>query len=259
MPGDLGWGLSRISLDDLEGLERALDRGTLSVPVTETSLRASGFVAGAVDIAAALDRTDRVGALAAVRAALAERRHRAPPRLDLVWTGPEARLSTSRDTAIVVRQLFERARRSVLVGGFRFDHGEELFRPLHTVMRDHGVTATFFVDIATRAATVEGADAHATDFLDRFFWKEWRFGDPKPDVYYDPRTAMPGPPWVSLHAKCVVVDDEVALITSANFTDRGQTRNTELGVRIEDPAFAGQIAAQWRGLISTGVVKRHVG
>jgi phosphatidylserine/phosphatidylglycerophosphate/cardiolipin synthase-like enzyme len=254
-----GKGLSRISLDDLEGLESALVRGTLSAPVSEASLRASGFVAGAADIAAALRDVDRAGAIAAVRVVLAERRHRAPPRLDLVWTGPEPKLSTSRDTAIIVRQLFERARRNVLVGGFRFDHGEELFRPLHAAMRDHGVTATFFVDLATRASSIEGAEAHATDFIDRFFWKEWAFGDPKPEVYYDPRTAMPGPPWVSLHAKCVVVDDEVALVTSANFTDRGQTRNIELGVRIEDPAFAGQIAAQWRGLISTGAVKKHLG
>lgn len=252
-------GLSRVSLDDLEGLERAIDRGTVVAPVHEVGLRAAGFGANAADIVAALGDVDRAGALAALRAVLAEREHRVPPKLDLVWTGPESRLSTSRDTAIVVRQLFERARRNVVVGGFRFDNGEELFAPLHAVMRDHGVRATFFVDIATRAATAAGADAHATDFIDRFFWKHWRFGDPKPDVYYDPRTAAPGPPWVSLHAKCVVVDDEVALITSANFTDRGQTRNTELGVRIEDPAFAGQVAAQWRGLVSAGVVKQHVG
>ncbi|MBX3270384.1 MAG: DISARM system phospholipase D-like protein DrmC [Sandaracinaceae bacterium] len=252
-------GLARISLHDLESLERAIERGTLAAPITETALVASGFAAGAADIVEVLRGVDAAGALAAVRVALAERRHRAPPRLDLVWTGPEARLSTSRDTAIVVRQLFERARQSVLVGGFRFDHGEDLFRPLHAVMRDHGVRATFFVDIATRAATAAGAEAHATDFLDRFFWKEWRFGDPKPELYYDPRTAAPGPPWVSLHAKCVVIDDEIALITSANFTDRGQTRNTELGVRIEDEAFAGQVAAQWRGLISAGIVRRHLG
>ena len=252
-------GLSRVSLDDLEALEHAIDRGTLAAPVHDVSLRAAGLGAHVADIVAALGGVDRVGALAAIRAVLAEREHRVPPKLDLVWTGPEARLSTSRDTAIVVRQLFERARRNVVVGGFRFDHGEELFAPLHAVMRDHGVQATFFVDIATRAASAAGAHSHATDFIDRFFWKHWRFGDPKPEVYYDPRTAAPGPPWVSLHAKCGVVDDEVALITSANFTDRGQTRNTELGVRIEDPAFAGQVAAQWRGLVSAGVVTRHIG
>jgi hypothetical protein len=257
MRDDLG--LTRISTHTLEALAKALERGALTFPLTETSLLANGFAAGAADVVRALGDTDARGALAAVAVTLAERLHRAPPRLDLVWTGPEARLSTSRDTAIVVRQLFERARKSVIVGGFRFDHGEELFRPLHAVMRDHGVQATFFVDIATRATSAEAAEAHATDFLDRFFWKEWKFGDPKPDLYYDLRTAMPGPPWVSLHAKCVMIDDEIALVTSANFTDRGQTRNTELGVRIEDPSFASQVAAQWRGLIAEGVVKKHVG
>lgn len=182
-------GLSRVSLDDLEALERAIDRGTLAVPFTEHSLRAAGFGAMASDVVACLGAADRAGALAAVRAVLAERAHRAPPRLDLVWTGPEVRMSTSRDTAIVVRQLFERARRNVVVGGFRFDNGEELFAPLHAVMRDHGVRATFFVDIASRAPTAAASEAHATDFVDRFFWKQWKFGDPKPGS-----TTTPAPP-----------------------------------------------------------------
>lgn len=65
----------------------------------------------------------------------------------------------------------------------------------------------------------------------------WTFGLPKPDVYYDPRTATPGPPWASLHAKCVIVDDENAFITSANFTDRGQSRNIEVGGTHRGRAF----------------------
>ena len=95
--------------------------------------------------------------------------------------------------------------------------------------------------------------------MDAFFRDVWTFGAPKPDVYYDPRTAMKGPPWASLHAKCVVVDDARALITSANFTDRGQTRNIEAGVLIEDKAFAEELAGQWRQLVSEGKVTRYWG
>jgi hypothetical protein len=53
------------------------------------------------------------------------------------------------------------------------------------------------------------------------------------------------------------VDDRFALVTWANFTDRGQTRNIEAGVLVEDRAFASALAAQWRGLIESGLVHAH--
>ena len=64
---------------------------------------------------------------------------------------------------------------------------------------------------------------------------------------------------MSLHAKCVVVDDERSFITSANFTDRGQTRNVEAGVLIEDRAFSGELGAQWRQLVSEKLVTKYRG
>ena len=122
-----------------------------------------------------------------------------------------------------------------------------------------GVTATRFLDIPSDAASAATADVVATRFIDRFFHDVWTFGVPKPDVYYDPRTVVRGPPWVSLHAKCVVVDDERAFITSANFTDRGQTRNIEAGVLVDDRAFSGELAAQWRQLVAEKLVTRYRG
>lgn len=116
-----------------------------------------------------------------------------------------------------------------------------------------------FLNIPSEAATAADVAAVATRFIDRFFREIWIFGVPKPDVYYDPRTVVRGPPWVSLHAKCVVVDDERALITSANFTDRGQTRNVEAGVVIEDRVFSGELGAQWRQLVGEQLVARYRG
>ena len=83
----------------------------------------------------------------------------------------------------------------------------------------------------------------------------WPFGEPRPAVYFDPRTAerYSG---VSMHAKCVVIDHEYTLITSANFTSRGQTRNVEAGVAIEDRAFAASLERQWANLVDAGVVAR---
>ena len=54
-----------------------------------------------------------------------------------------------------------------------------------------------------------------------------------------------------------MVDERHALVTSANFTDRGQTRNIEAGVLIDDPGFAARLARQWRGLRDSGAVKKY--
>lgn len=44
-------------------------------------------------------------------------------------------------------------------------------------------------------------------------------------------------------------------IGSANFTSRGQTRNIEAGVLIEDPEFAKHFTLQWEELIRDGLVR----
>jgi hypothetical protein len=64
---------------------------------------------------------DTEAVLAAIIAVLAERRRGEDTKVDLVWTGPDVAASAARDTAVVVRELFARAERSVLVAGFSFD------------------------------------------------------------------------------------------------------------------------------------------
>jgi phosphatidylserine/phosphatidylglycerophosphate/cardiolipin synthase-like enzyme len=256
---DLPRGLCDLATPDLETLLKAAEAGQLQCPPTSAALVGQGLGERASALAQLLHGLDRTGVEVALRVALAERAHRPPPRLDLVWTGPEAGTAPTRDTAIVVRQLFQQAQRSVIVAGFRFDHGEELLRPLHVAMKERAVSAKFFLDIDGEATSAAGADAFATKKIDEFFAENWPFGQPRPDVYYDPRTAMPGPPWASLHAKCVVVDERVTLIGSANFTDRGQSRNIEAGVLIEDEDFAKRVVGQWRSLVEAGLVRRYEG
>jgi phosphatidylserine/phosphatidylglycerophosphate/cardiolipin synthase-like enzyme len=53
--------------------------------------------------------------------------------------------------------------------------------------------------------------------------------------------------FASLHAKCVVVDGRWVFVTSANFTDRGQTRNIEVGVLLDDERLAAVLEAQFVG------------
>ncbi|MEY4577863.1 MAG: hypothetical protein RL701_2566 [Pseudomonadota bacterium] len=250
-------GLSDVSHRELRELVHAIDVGWISAPYTASALRQTSVDPRHIPtLVTLLEPCNAINARNLLEAIIAERVHRPPPRLELVWTGPETRDSTARDTAVIVRQLFERASHSVIIGGFRFDHGAAMFRALHTGMQ-RGLSVTMFVDIERRAETADSGPAYAHRAIDELLRVNWPFGPPYPAVHYDPRSAVPGPPWVSMHAKCIVVDDHWVFITSANFTERGQTRNLEVGVCIEDPAFAGQLAAQWRGLVTRGLVVRH--
>lgn len=246
-------GLAGMSSEELERLASALDRGVLGIPLSDASLRAHGFDVEKVRASAVPDLDARAAACV-VRAVIADRAARPATRLDLVWTGPETRIATSRDTAVLVRELFAGAQRDVLIAGFSFDHGEEIFEPLHRVMTDRGVHAEIYLDVQ-RAPVGMDVETHVREVGARFLTKNWPFGAPMPDLFHDPRTSEAGS-LASLHAKCIVIDVEKTLVTSANFTDRGQTRNIELGVLVDDAAFAARVVAQWRSLAASGLLLR---
>lgn len=268
-------GLSAVTEQDLIALGAALDRGDLRAPMSETRLQANGFGHLVEALRPHLELGPE-GIRAIVDVVLAERRHRSAPRLTLVWTGDEPGVSHARHTRVILPELFGRAREHVLVAGYAIDHGAQLFASLHRAMAEHGATADFFVDVdqltarlrqAAKAAgqswsalsapieAAEGNVARGRAVVELFYRLMWPFGDPRPAVYFDPRTADRQSA-VSMHAKCIVIDHEYALITSANFTDRGQTRNIEAGVAIEDHGFAASLERQWLNLVDAGVVVR---
>lgn len=216
--------LSGLSTSELERLQAALAGGRVAYPLSRFSLQNEG-IEGLQEEMAALNAVGREGALAVIGAVLSERRACATAP-ELVWTGPESRRSAARDTAVVLASLFKRAQSSVLLAGFVFDHGAEVLRPLHEAMK-RGVSCRLF------------ADADATE---AFVRSNWPFGPPFPEVH---RFRPPAGVFASLHAKCVVVDGRWVFITSANFTDRGQTRNVEVGVVLEDVKLAAVLEAQF--------------
>lgn len=59
-----------------------------------------------------------------------------------------------------------------------------------------------------------------------------------------------------LEALGVVMDDARALVTSANFTERGEKRNVEAGALVSDIGFAKSLAGQFRRLASLGAMVR---
>ena len=244
-------GLLDLSKLELETIARAVRQGIVASPLTTTCLTQLSVD----DRARSLVGLDGRAVLAVIDAVLAERRRPEEVTVDLVWTGPDVAGSTARDTAVVVRELFARAQHSVLVAGFSFDHGADIFEPLHRAMKDRAVDASVFLDLPRAPRTEADVGAHARREIDDFLIKNWPFGSPIPRLYYDPRTIEPAST-ASLHAKCIVVDDRRALVTSANFTRRGQERNVEVGVLVESEKLARELVHQWRNAAESGVFKR---
>lgn len=270
-----GAGLSAVTEQDLHALVAALDRGDIRAPVSATSLQANGF-GHFCDALRPYLGLGPEGIRAIALVALAERRNRRVPKLTLVWTGEDPGVSHSRHTRVVLPELFAQAQEHVLIAGYSIDRGAEVFAALYRSMAEREVTADLFVDVGQlaerlrQAARGAGMDwSHLSAPLEAaagniargravaglFYKLMWPFGDPRPAVYFDPRTAEKHS-LVSMHAKCVVIDHEYTLITSANFTDRGQSKNIEAGVAIEDRAFAASLERQWLNLVDAGVFVR---
>lgn len=241
--------LVAVSRNDLEALFRRIERGEVECPLVVERPALSALAAKAPS----LFGHGREATLAIIAAALAER---ATPRpaIELVWTGPDVAAGLARDTAVVVRELFAGSTRSVLIAGYAFDHGEEILRPLHAAMAERGVEAELFIDVP-RAESAEAAEDHVMRFIDDFRRRNWPFGPPEPNIYYDPRTVW-GDEYASIHAKCIVVDGRRTLVGSANFTERGHERNVEVGVFIDDAGLAGQLLHQWRQLVANDRFRR---
>lgn len=237
--------LTSIGTPDLVSLLATLRSGRLQDPLDRTNLHAAGLGHLHQRLASVLQLG--VGGLSAViEIVLAERTAASSIRAHLVWTGPEPMVSAARDTAVVLRSLFAEARERVVVAGYRFTQGRDILLPLHRSMTEHGVRATFFLDLDGGTPEKE---------LAAFLTNNWPFGSPYPELYYDPRTVGPNATAI-LHAKCVVIDQKKSLVTSANFTYSGQARNIEVGVLLEDVAFANALSAQLGAATAAGIFVR---
>lgn len=211
----------------------------------------------------ALDWLARAGAPPAVVEAflrgLARERagaERMVDRISLVWTGPELPGAESRDTAVVVRELFAQARSRVLVTGFVVHGGRAVFASLAERM---AAVPELDVRLCLNVAPLPGAPhderAAVAAFRARFLAEEWPGARP-PALWYDPRSFVVDPAARGVvHAKCVVIDDEVAFVTSANLTGAAQRRNIEAGVLVRDRAFAGRLRQQFDTLVAVGSLR----
>ncbi len=253
----------------LSGLAEALETGRLTLPVTLISL--SHYIPDPLQqpITEAINRLHQQGmtgsALAFTLRLLVEERRLTQEKqnLDVVWTGPEIAGSEGRDTAIVVRQMFSQAQHNVLISSFAIDEGpkgQELFRPLAKRMEDRpDLQVRMFLNVKRKFNSAKPTSVLLREFAETFRNRVWP-GDRLPEVFYDPRSLeLSSNTNACLHAKCVVVDEEKLLVTSANFTEAAHLRNIETGILTENRGAARSIRSQFEMLVSTDILRKVPG
>lgn len=248
----------------LRALSEALRCGRLGAPVTAVGMARVGLghLPGSTitDLQALIEQGLTPAAIAwGLDRLVAERElQTAAHRTELVWTGPEVPGAGSRDTSVVVRELLSGAERSVLLSTYAIFQGAQVFKVLADRMAAiPDLSVRMFVNISRPSGSQATEAQLLRAFAERFAAEDWPAGAGLPELFYDPRalSALPGPKAV-LHAKCIVVDDCRAFVTSANFTEAAQERNIEAGILVGDPAFARALRDQFESLVEAGLLRR---
>jgi phosphatidylserine/phosphatidylglycerophosphate/cardiolipin synthase-like enzyme len=116
------------------------------------------------------------------------------------------------------------------------------------------IRVSLLLNIQRKRGDTTTTDQLVRKFADRFWSNDWP-GSIRPHVFYDPRALeMDGSTGV-LHAKAVVVDDDVVFITSANLTEAALDHNVELGLLVRDRALAGSVSRHFQTLIDRGMLE----
>ena len=217
---DLG---SFLTATEAERLALQFETGTpVSVAVREITisrreqakelLAASGFGSG--------DRERTTSVLRAIAGAKTVLRELTP-----VWTMPGNEANTGHLTSEFHR-IVGAARQSVTAATYNFQDTSQMWTALKAASEQPGVVVTVYVDAGVADAVNVKAQL------------------PRTTVY---RSALlsNGKPVIS-HAKFIVVDHELVLITSANFSYSAENRNIEFGALVRDSAFAESIEASMR-------------
>jgi phosphatidylserine/phosphatidylglycerophosphate/cardiolipin synthase-like enzyme len=255
--------LLALETSSLKALADAIDRGELDTP-TALGLR---YYCPASQVQALLDEIKTAwskgltssGLAILVKTLVTDRERRAAQEAgaELVWSGPELEGDYTRDTRIVVHELFRKARKRALVSTYALYQGEDLFLPLHETMAVHPeLKVTLFLDIARGDADLPDANVLA-QFREKFLKDNWPW-KPVPEIYYYPKSLEKAgtSKRACLHAKTVVVDGRDVFLTSANLTEAAQQRNIEAGLLLRSPQVATQVEGHFKLLMQQGHLQR---
>lgn len=255
--------LFQLSTASLMSLASSLREGALSSGITSNALQQ---IAGnrATELGQCLQELLSDGSTTTQVARLIEavtetRQHVRDPSLliDLVLSGPDVPGVPTGDTGATIRALIEDANSEILLIGYAVHNGQQLFAPLAAKMlRTPLLRVGFCLDIGRKPTDTSLASEIVRRFAKEFRSKHWPW-PALPELYYDPRSLEQSTDKrSSLHAKCVIVDRRVALITSANFTEAAQQRNIEVGLLVKHVPVVQRLAGYFEALQNSGQLVR---
>ncbi|SEL36443.1 DISARM system phospholipase D-like protein DrmC [Rhodococcus maanshanensis] len=139
-----------------------------------------------------------------------------------VWTMPGNEAKVGHLTGEFHR-LIGAARQSITCATYNFESTSQMWTVLEEASEQPGVVVTVYVDAAKADARKVKAQL------------------PCATVYQS--AELPGGKRIVSHAKFIVIDHEVLLITSANFSYSAENRNIEFGLLVRDSALAESVEA----------------
>jgi phosphatidylserine/phosphatidylglycerophosphate/cardiolipin synthase-like enzyme len=251
----------RLTDDELDHLHDALSQGTIDAGASLQQIRKAGLDSCAEEIRDWLPMAVGVfgsigGAAVAVQLLRGERRRVAKqdPHPELVVTGPDLGGSESRDTRVVVREMFESARQSVLIVGYAFYGSGQIFKPLaDRMVSNPSLTVRIVVNVHPRRGW--SVEQTVRKFGEDFLRTNWPF-DPRPEIYYFPGSLEDqGTGLASVHAKLIVIDMKRVYLGSANFTTAAFQRNIEAGIRLSSPEMGQRLTDYFDQMIGSGYLR----
>jgi phosphatidylserine/phosphatidylglycerophosphate/cardiolipin synthase-like enzyme len=259
---------ARLSSKDLRLIANGLRSGRLTLPTTPlqiTRLFQGELCASVADKLTELSGSGFNAEQAAILidTILRDRdfdRPAGPNVIELVTSGPEALGITTRDTPVVVREMFAHAQKSVIVVGYAVYQGQKVFEALAQRMNlEPELQVELFLNIQRVDGDTTKSGIIVSRYVERFKTLQWPANSRLPIIYYDPRSVSDDlPVRSSLHAKCVVVDAKEVFVSSANFTEAGQERNIEVGLRLDNPWLARKLVEHFKKMAETGQFQRAI-
>lgn len=239
----------------LRALAASLKGGPLSVGLTALAVQpfAGGAATGVLRSLEILMSQglglNHIALLLETLAGLHARLDKSRSHCDIVLSGPDVPSVPTADTGAVMQTLIAEAKQSIVLVGYAVHNGRRLFASLAERMRaSPQLQVVMYLDIGRPHTDTSLSSEIVTRFAAEFRVKHWPWPQ-IPTILYDPRALLEDTEIrASLHAKCVIVDQNAALITSANFTEAAQRRNIEAGVLLRDASMVRRLAAYFDGL-----------
>ena len=167
--------------------------------------------------------------------------------LELVWTGPSHPSVSFRRTDQALYEIIGGARESMLIATYAAYNTPDLDRALLNAVA-RGLSISMIVEsseISQGKMKFGAFEGLPEPLLEKLLVYVWPLNMRERDASGN---------YGSLHVKCAVADDSVALVSSANLTGYAFTLNMELGILIRGGEVPRQIAHHLRYLIEVGTL-----